>query len=108
MNGQSIYQIEAGAQEGGQGARKVIDTYKKSIVVRYLGATNFRGSRLVAEADGGNRITVDYDHGLNHNERYAAAAVALCDKMGWEGDLIQAGGVGNYCAVFVFAPAAEA
>lgn len=83
---------------------RVHNTHKKSIGVRYIGPTNYRPSRLVAEADGGNRVTVNYDHGLNHDERYAAAAVALVQKMGWEGDLVQGGCVGPYCAVFVFLP----
>ena len=56
----------------------------RAIITRYLGPTNFRGSRIVADAGKGARLTMPYDHALNTNENHAEAAKALCLKMGWE------------------------
>lgn len=77
----------------------------KSIAVKYLPATNFRGARLKASDGDGNSITVSYDYGASRDERPQVAARALCEKMKWTGTLIQGGGghfPGN-TAVFVFA-----
>ena len=76
----------------------------KSIAVKYLPATNYRGARMKASDGDGNSITVSYDCGASHDERPQAAARALCEKMQWTGVLIQGGGghfKGN-SAVFVF------
>lgn len=83
---------------------QVKQSHCKSIGVRYVGPTNYKGSRLIADDGGRNRVTVSYDYGLNHDELYASAALALMAKMGWTGTLIQGGGVGKYAAVFVFEP----
>lgn len=78
----------------------------KAIRVKYLGPTNTKGSRLRASAEGGCSKTIPYPHELSGEACYAAAAVALCEKMNWGGSLI--GGCltgGDY--VFCFAGGEE-
>jgi len=72
----------------------------KAITVRYLGPTNTRGARLKASDRDGSSITVSYDHGLNRDELYDSAALALCAKMGWTGNLAR--GWLKRDAVYVF------
>ena len=74
----------------------------KAIRVKYHGPTNFRGSRLTATADGGHRVTVPYDYALSGDALYLTAAVALCHKLKWKGELI-AGGLPDGSVCFVFA-----
>lgn len=72
----------------------------KAIVTKYRGPTDRRGSRITAKADGAS-VAVPYKYG-SHNPHHDAA-LALCRKMGWTGDLICGGmpdGDGN---VYVFA-----
>ena len=54
----------------------------QAIATRYLGATNYRGSRIKATASAGS-VTVGYDHALNLSENHLAAAVALANKFDW-------------------------
>lgn len=75
----------------------------KAIVCKYIGPSNFKGSRIKAYAEGGNSITISYPHELSGSDVYKLAAVALCKKMKWEGPLIE-GGLPNGDYVFVFAP----
>lgn len=72
----------------------------KAIRVRYHGQTSTRGSRLTASDCDGNSVTVPYDSSEDRDQRYRNAAVALCRKMNWTGDMYQ-GWLGND-AVFVF------
>lgn len=73
----------------------------KAIRTRYLGPTNYRGSRIKADDGDGNTITVGYPHDKGPGaEAHAVAAVALCRKMGWAGELVS-GGL-NDCYVFTF------
>ena len=72
----------------------------KAIVTHYLPATDTRGSRIKATAEGGNSVTIGYDHASDNTHRKAAEA--LCAKMGWPGKLIE-GGLPNGDSVFVFA-----
>ena len=76
----------------------------QAITTKFLGPSNTRGSRIKASAYAGS-ITIGYSHELNNDENHRAAAVALCDKMGWIGaetlisaDLPKSGNV------FVFPP----
>lgn len=70
----------------------------QAILVKYLGPTNSRPSRYKASCQAGS-ITISKSYGRNDA---ADAALALCTKLGWEGDLIE-GGLPNGDAVFVFA-----
>ena len=72
----------------------------KAITVKYVGPTNFRGSRLIASDGDHNKITISYPHKLSGSACYAKAAVALCKKMGWTGTLISGGT--KDAEVFVF------
>jgi len=54
----------------------------KTIECKYLGPTNFRGSRIKA-TDGDHSITVDYDHGARREDAWDGAARAFVDMMGW-------------------------
>ena len=62
----------------------------KAIWTKYLGPTDTRGSRVKASAEGAS-VTIGYDDSLNMEKAHDAAAVALCLKMGWPGDLTRGG-----------------
>ncbi len=74
----------------------------KAIKTVFKGATDTRGSRIIASDEDGNRVTIGYPHELSGMDCHAKAAVALCLKMGWSGTL-HGGGLKD-CYVFVFAP----
>lgn len=73
----------------------------KAITTKFHGPSNVKGSRYSASDGDGNRVTLHSDHALNSDGNHARAALALCEKMNWEGDLIE-GGTKDGC-VFVFA-----
>jgi hypothetical protein len=62
----------------------------QAITTKYLGPTNFRGSRIKATAAAGS-ITVHYDDSLNSEQAHAQAAEALARKFGWAGAYVQGG-----------------
>lgn len=76
----------------------------RAIVTRFVGPTNFRGSRVIATV-GDAKHTHSWEYGLGngtcHNDvdaNHAAAAKALAVKLGWDGTWIGAGmpnGTGN-------------
>lgn len=72
----------------------------KAITTKYLGATNFKPSRIKAYAEGGNSVTISYPHELDGQAVFEKAAVALCEKMGWSTELLGGGTDNGY--VFVF------
>jgi len=72
----------------------------KAIQTKYLGATNTRGSRIKASDCDGNSITISYPYELSGEAVFKAAAVKLCEKMGWSDDLLGGGVKNGY--VFVF------
>ncbi len=73
-----------------------------AIETKFLGPTNYRGSRIKAYTESGLSLTLSYDHSLRQGvEAHAPAALALAARMGWTGDLIGAGTSTGY--VFVFA-----
>ena len=55
----------------------------QAIATRYLGPTNYKGSRVKAYCDAGS-ITVSWEHALNSFQNHQAAANALLIKLGWE------------------------
>ncbi len=59
----------------------------QSIITKYHGPTNVRGSRVSAKADAG-RIVLDWDHALNADNNHVRAAQALAVKFGWTGDYV--------------------
>ncbi len=73
----------------------------KAITTKYLGPTNYRGSRIKATAEGVKALTLPYPHEFGPGvEAHAPAAIALCRRMGWHGKLIGGGTDKGY--VFVF------
>lgn len=74
----------------------------KAIETRYLPATARKGSRIVASDSDGNRATISYPHPSEGESAHHAAAVALCAKMHWSGDLI--GAQTKHGFAFMFAP----
>lgn len=74
----------------------------KAIQTKYKGPTNTRGSRIIASDEDGNRITIPYPHELSGQDVHHKAAQALCEKMGWTGELV--GGSLKKGYVFVFDP----
>ncbi len=61
----------------------------QTIETKYIGATNFRGSRIVATASGsGKFVRIPYDSGQADENMHMTAAVMLCNKLNWEGKLI--------------------
>lgn len=80
-----------------------------AIFARYLGPTNYRGSRVVAETADVNsqgkreRITVDWNPAHNSTRNYNDAAKALAVKLGWSGQWIAGGTDTGYVYVRTFA-----
>lgn len=58
------------------------------ITTKFLGPTNYKGSRIVASDIEGHRLTIGYPHELSGDKAYLKAANALMDKRGWKGSLI--------------------
>ena len=77
----------------------------KAIVTRYLGPTNTKGARIKATDCDDNSLTIPYPYELSGEECHRKAAEALCEKMGWKGELFGGGTKEGY--VFVFAPNRE-
>ena len=82
----------------------------RAIRTRYVGPTNNRGSRVIADAgDRASRLTLEWDDRLNAEQNHAAAAVALTQKMGWVGEYYTplVGGAFPDHYVWVFMPHPE-
>jgi len=80
----------------------------QAIVTKYLGPTNFKGSRIKATCDAGS-VTIGYPHHASQYDAHRIAAGALADKLGWteengHGPMIGGGAPGGRGEVFVFAP----
>jgi hypothetical protein len=77
----------------------------KAISTHYLGPTDYRGSRIVATAEGGDRphkVTIPYPHELSGEACFALAAEVLCRRMGWTQHGALVGGGTDKGYVFVF------
>lgn len=71
-----------------------------AIEVKYLGPTNYRGSRYKAYTGNGQALTVNADYALNPEENAEIAALELKNKMNWNGPIV--GGTTKSGWVFVF------
>lgn len=61
----------------------------KAIVTKYHGPTETRGARIVATDQDGNRKMIPQPLDTQTDEEaHMQAAVALCRKMRWEGELV--------------------
>ena len=73
----------------------------KVIITKYHGATNTRGSRFTARAEGVKSVSIPYDYSLNSWGNHAKVAKKLKDKMGWYGEMVS-GCLPSGEEVFVF------
>jgi hypothetical protein len=55
----------------------------QAIETRYIGPTDFRGSRIKAVCEAGS-LTVAYDDALDSTENHDAAARRLIFRLGWD------------------------
>lgn len=72
----------------------------KTIVTKYIPATNTKPSRVKAKAEGVPAITINYN---SHDNPHREAALTLCRKYGWGEDIIGGGMPDQTGEVFVFA-----
>ncbi len=56
----------------------------QAIVTKYLGPTNYSGSRVKASCDAGS-VTVSYAHEYSLSDNHDRAASVLAQKLGWFG-----------------------
>lgn len=75
----------------------------QAIVTKYLGPTNTRGARIKATCAGGS-ITRAYDYALNTDAQHHAAAIDLCNKLGWVFSRLHSGVLPNGDGVHVLEP----
>lgn len=59
----------------------------KVITTKYLGPTNFRGSRVKATEPDGQSLTIPYNCEYDNEGNHGQAAKALCTKLNWFGTL---------------------
>jgi hypothetical protein len=70
-----------------------------AITTKYLAATNHRPSRVVAYGhDAKQSATVNYN---SHDNPHRAAAIELCRKMDWHGELCEGGTKDGQVLVFL-------
>jgi hypothetical protein len=74
----------------------------KAIVTTFRGATVSRPARIVARAEGVRSLTYAADKALS-DDPHQAAALALCERMGWDAKGLVKGTLPNRDRVFVFA-----
>ena len=55
---------------------------RQAIKTKFLGPTNYRGARVVAECDA-KRIVIPWDHALDVEKNHVLAAKILAKKLGW-------------------------
>ncbi len=72
---------------------------RQSIVTKYHGPTNTRGSKVIATSASGHRLQLEWDDALNSDANHQAAAMALAVKLDWSGTW--AAGSTNDGCVFV-------
>ncbi len=73
-----------------------------AIDVRYVGPTDTKPARLIAESGNGHRLIVSRHrwNDLDGEALFRKAAEALRDRMGWTGELVGGGTKRGYCFVF--------
>jgi len=55
----------------------------QAIETRYIGPTDYKGSRIVASSADGHRHVLPYPHELNCDAAHRKAATELAEVMGW-------------------------
>ena len=61
----------------------------KTIITKYLGATNHRGSRIKATTSSGISKTISYDDELNAIPNHKRAIHKLNEQLNWSGEMVQ-------------------
>jgi hypothetical protein len=72
----------------------------KAIRTKYVGPTNYKGSRIIAFDEDGNKVTISYPYELSGEAVHRKAAEVLCAIMGWSGELISGPLTWGYLFVF--------
>ena len=73
---------------------------KQAIMIKFLGATNTKGTRLKVTSNCGS-IIVPLEYGAGHEQRIRKAVDALLNKLDWSGEyIIGQLPSGDYVAVF--------
>lgn len=73
----------------------------KAIQVKYLGATDFKGSRLKAFVEGGHSVTVPFQYEISSDEARAHdVALELINRLGWDLEITGSGMIANGDYVF--------
>lgn len=78
----------------------------QAITTKFLSATNHKGARVKATCQAGS-LTVSWDHALNMDENYDAAARALATKLGWAGEWARGWLPARVGCCYVLLPAAS-
>jgi len=73
----------------------------KAIITKYHGPTNYKGSRISASDEDGNRVIISKDGSLDTEMAHRLAAEALCLKMRWTGKMVAGAIKTGYAFVFV-------
>ena len=61
----------------------------QTITTKYLGPTDYKGSRFKATHSGGfTSVTMSMDYGMEHAGNHTRVAFMLAEKLNWEGDYI--------------------
>ena len=69
-------------------SHKVTISGRQTIATKYHGPAAVKGSRVSARSSSGLRVVVEWDDGLNREQNHAAAARALCARLGWADELV--------------------
>lgn len=72
----------------------------KAIETKYIPASNLRGSRIKACAEGVRSVTIPYPHDAKNP--HAVAAIALAKRMNWTGTLVSGGKADQSGYIFCF------
>ena len=73
---------------------------KQAIIIKVLGATNTKGTRIKASTKSSS-VTMSFDYSAGNEQRITKAVDELMNKLGWSGEYI-IGHLpnGDYAAVF--------
>lgn len=57
--------------------------FKQTIITKYLGPSNKRGSRVSAKSTAGHRIVIEWDDSLNSEKNHYEAMKRLASQLNW-------------------------
>ena len=72
----------------------------QAISTKHIGPTNYRGSRVKAEADAGS-VTISWEYGLNADANHARAALYLMRLLDWDSSNVRSGTIRDGRMVWV-------